>query len=86
MAATDTAGVFPIANYNNEEGGTHTGVMLNNSTGAASPVTLTYTSGGTWNSINGGTMPPATGDQELNNGFVFGNSDVQLTGIPYANY
>ena len=90
MASTDTAGVFPIANYNNEAGGTQTGVALTDATGAASPVTLTYTSGGTWNSINGTNVPPATGDQELNNGFVFTNgttpADFQLSGIPYANY
>ena len=89
MNSTDTAGVFPIANYNNENGGTQTAVTgLTDSTGAVSPITMTYTSGGTWNST---PNAPATGDQELNNGFLFSGGsgtpvDVQLTGIPYANY
>jgi len=85
LASTDTAGVFPIANYNNEATGTQTGVTLNDDTGTATTATLTYTSGGTWNSRNY-TPPTGDGDQELNDGFIFGNSNVTVTGIPYANY
>ena len=93
MAASDVAGVIPIANYNNEDTapGATTGMdtSLHDSTGAVTTATLNYSTGGPWSSIGlGGTPPfaPVGGDQELNLGFIYGDTDAMLGNIPYTNY
>ena len=89
MAATDTVGVFPIANYNNEAGGSQSGLSLNDDTGSvpATTPTLTYTTSGTYNSRN--FTPATAGIRRLNAGFIYGNSDdrhAHRNPVAYANY
>ena len=89
MAAGDVAGVIPISNYNNEDTApgatTGTDTSLHDATGAATSATLNYTTGGPWSTIPG-NFTPANGDQELNWGFIYGDTDAMLGNIPYKNY
>jgi fibronectin type 3 domain-containing protein len=85
MAPTDVAGVYPQGSFNNATGANATNVPLVDSNGNATGALLTYTSGGTYASRDGSVVP-ATADQKLNHGFIYGNSNVTVTNIPYANY
>jgi len=86
LVASDSAGVVPQINWNNAAGGTGTSLPLLDNTGAATAAALTYTAGGTYSSIGGAAIAPAGGDEKLNTGFVFGNGNVTVSGIPYATY
>ncbi len=75
LAPTDVAGVVAVANWNNVEDSrsmpdvavVETTSALNDSTGAATPVTLTYQGNGGWN--NGGANI-TTGDAKMMFGFI----------------
>src|SRR3954470_12629999 len=58
MLPTDSAGVVPQTNFNNVAGGSGTGLSLLNGSGIATPVTLTFTAGGTYSSIGGAAITP----------------------------
>ncbi|MDB5356759.1 MAG: hypothetical protein JWN24_3212 [Phycisphaerales bacterium] len=86
LGATDFAGVPAVAqnNWNNIPGGTGAGVpLLDNASNFAA--TLNFTSGGTYATVPN-TITPQPGDQTLNTGYIFGNSDIKISGIPYAAY
>lgn len=83
MASTDVAGVVPQANFNNEPGNSGTSVGLNDATGHSTTALLTYSASGTYSV---GQASPVGGDQELNDGFIYGNGSVTVTGVPYHMY
>jgi len=68
MDPTDVAGVIAQANFNNVAGQSGTNVALNNASGVATAVTLTFSAAGTWGSNIGATTP----NQRLMNGYVDG--------------
>ena len=83
MAPTDSAGVIPQTNYNNETGGSGGPFVLNDSTGTPTTAMLTFCGSGTYSV---GQTNPVGGDQELNDGFVYGSTTISVTNIPYADY
>lgn len=85
MASTDSAGVVPQTNWNNETTGSGSGITgLIDSTGATvAGLTLTYAGQGTYDV---GQTAPVGGDQKLNDGFIYGNTTVTVSGIPYPIY
>ncbi len=83
MLATDSAGVVPQTNFNNVAGGTASSILLNDNTGTPTTALLTLGGGGTYDV---GQTSPVGGDQKLNDGFVFGDTKITLTNIPYARY
>lgn len=85
MDPTDVAGVYLTGNFNNVAGGTANSVPLHDSNGLlfGSAPTMNVTAGGTYNST--GTVP-ATADQKLNNGFIYGDSTVTISNIPFGHY
>ena len=87
LAATDTAGVVPQQNWNNEGGHSGSLAALVDSSGGAVSTTVTWSSGNTW----------ANGDQSLggaNNALLSnyldggsgGPATVSLANVPYAFY
>jgi hypothetical protein len=86
LAPGETAGVVPQSNFNNVAGGTGSGLALVDNTGAATGMVLAYTAGGTYSSIGGLAIAPTSGDEKLNTGFIFGNANVTVTGIPFTTY
>lgn len=97
LAPTAAAGVVPLTNFNNETGGTGSGLSLVDSTGTATAATLSYLS-------NNGTFhtsqsPSAGPNQTLLAGYIDTESPadamgagrptdttVTFTNIPYAAY
>jgi hypothetical protein len=83
----ETAGVVPQSNFNNVAGGAAgSGIALVNNTGAATGMVLAYTAGGNYSAVGGLAIAPATGDEKLNTGFIFGSANVTVTGIPFTTY
>ncbi len=81
LNATDTAGIgaFNAANWNNLDGNPGGPASLNDSTGTASGVTLTW--GSTSPALYGSGTGTATGDAKMFNGYIdnLNNSTVTLT-------
>lgn len=86
LAPGEAAGVVPQNNFNNIAGGTGSNLSLVDNTGAPTGMILAYTAGGTYSSIGGLAIAPTSGDEKLNTGFIFGNADVTVTGIPFTTY
>ncbi|MCP5538419.1 MAG: PEP-CTERM sorting domain-containing protein [Akkermansiaceae bacterium] len=91
LAPGDSAGVIAQANWNNAPGGSGTIASLNNDTGGASGVSLSWTADEAWSVQTAATSGP---DGTLLNGFISDNntagngatSKVDITGITYATY
>lgn len=86
---TGTAGVVPQANWNNLNGATSAAVTLNDSTGAATTATVSWSSGNTWSNGEANGNPGNQNALLLNNyldGGSGGVATVTLSNIPYANY
>jgi hypothetical protein len=83
LAPTDSAGVILQTNFNNETGGSGSNLVLNDGTGTPTTAELTFAGAGTYTV---GQASPVGGDQELNDGFVYGNTTINITNIPYAQY
>ncbi len=88
LGPTATAGVVPVAHYNNETNTSGTSVPLLGSTGTPTGATLTYTSGtGTYHAaFGGGTVNPNNGDEVLNNGGIYASPKATVSGITYGSY
>jgi hypothetical protein len=86
MDPTDSAGVVPQTNYNNVTGNTGTNVALNDKTGAATAVTLTFSAAGTW----GTGLGTADGNHKMLNGYVDGTDNGSNTftfnNVPAGTY
>ena len=77
---TDSAGVVPQTNYNNVTGQTGAALALNNASGVATAVTLTFAGAGTW----GTGVGTATPNAKLMNGYVDGSDAVGATSNTYT--
>jgi len=88
LAATDLAGVVPLGNFNNVNG-VSGGATLNDATGTATTASLSYSSAGSYATVNA-TTAVAPGDEALNTDFLnsAGATPVSVTvsGVPYAQY
>ncbi|HEV2970905.1 MAG TPA: autotransporter-associated beta strand repeat-containing protein [Pirellulales bacterium] len=96
LLATDTAGVVPQANWNNTANAAGTTATVDSpvagtivdSSGAATPVTLTYASNNTY----GVGQTITNGDSKLMNGYLDLNNanatttSVALANLPYSTY
>jgi hypothetical protein len=86
LAATTSAGVVRQANWNNIGGYSSTTGALNNNNGTATTTTLSYSAVSTGEFY----YAPATGDEQLNNGYILrlGTTPITFTlnSIPYSNY
>ncbi len=89
----ETAGVVPVANWNNSPGGrlaTQTTPMaLVDDLGESTSATATWASANTWGIRYGfGALADKDGDQRLFHGYIESrdNSTATITGIPYASY
>jgi len=81
MSPTDVAGIIPSANWNSFlVGANATPQALNNSTGAASGATVSWTSNNTWNT---GTVN-APGGFQMMKGYL-DSSDTSVTSVNVAN-
>ncbi len=86
---TGTAGVVPQANWNNLNGASSAAVTLNDSTGAATTATVSWSSGNTWSNGEANGNPGNQNALLLNNyldGGSGGAATVTLSNIPYAHY
>lgn len=71
-------------NYNNVTASSSaTAIALNDDSGTASGATFTFSSGG---NFAAGNATPVGGDEKLYRGYIFGDSSVTLSNIPYAHY
>jgi hypothetical protein len=72
LLPTDSAGVVPQANWNNYDnfanGNAGTDVALNDDTGAATPVTISWTANDSWNNDDPAPAANAAGNDKLMNG------------------
>src|SRR4051812_26272655 len=72
LLPTDSAGVVPQLNWNNYDnfvnGPSGTDVALNDETGAATPVTISWTANDSWNNDDAAPLATASGDDKLMNG------------------
>ncbi|MGC6464871.1 MAG: PEP-CTERM sorting domain-containing protein [Akkermansiaceae bacterium] len=88
LAAGDSAGVVPQANWNNAPGASGNLAVLNGDEGAASGASLTWATDEQW-SIGG---PAADPNGTLLNGWISANNSnapdatVSIASIPYATY
>lgn len=84
LATTDSAGVLASTNYNNVTvSSSATAIALNDDSGTASGATFTFSSGG---NFAAGNENPVGGNEKLYRGYIFGNSSVTISGIPYGLY
>ena len=84
LSATDIAGAVPQANFNNVTGGAQTGYPLNDASGAASPVTVSY--GAFIRYTGAGNV---TAENALFEGYIQNNNTpmtITLSGVPPGNY
>lgn len=93
LNATDTAGLFPQQNYNNNlfsgNGGFSTSApqTLNDASGVATPVTLVVTANDSWNSGSGHASPDSTLLNGLVKNFGTGSTDTfTLANVPSGTY
>lgn len=86
MAATETAGVVPLAHWNNATNAAGTNLPLLDQTGTATQTTVTYTADNTW--VLPGTY--AAGNARLMSGYLDDKNGtattVKVAGLPSANY
>ena len=92
MPATTSAGVVPMANWNNLTGPVgnpaSASLALNNNAGAPTGAVVTsYAAADFW-SVSGSTL---TGNAQLMNGYLdtsngIRNSHISVTGVPYSSY
>jgi len=86
LAAGDVAGLVPQSNFNNVANASGAAIALNNSSGGATGVTLTFAGAGTWGSGSGSASPNAA----LLNGYVDGTDNGSNTytfnNVPAGKY
>jgi len=72
LAATDTAGVVPISNWNNEHGATGTATTLGDSSGTPTAIGVAWQSDDNWDATQEANTDqfPAGGDQTLMAGYL----------------
>ncbi|HZL34352.1 MAG TPA: hypothetical protein VFC78_03515, partial [Tepidisphaeraceae bacterium] len=86
LAPGDIAGVVPEPNYNNQAGGTQTAVALSDDGATANGATLTYAGGGNY-AVNAAPLVSyGSPDEALNDGFVYGTTDVKVNNVPYSHF
>jgi len=83
LGSSEVAGVVPAANWNSFVGNSFTAAALKDASGAASPITLTFTTDESWGT---GTYAPAAGGAQGNakllNGYI---NPTDTGGDPHTN-
>ncbi len=90
LAPADAAGLIPLPNWNNINGNVHVNTALNDSNGAPTTVTISFTADESWGS---GTDDPATGlpNHKMLNGYLGISNDgnfrpLFLNNVPNGAY
>jgi len=90
MDPNDVAGVVRESHYNNAVASGTAMPLMDNTGDTSAGVTMDWSSPGFWAAVHNATFGPATGDQKLNDGFVYtadvANDTVTVNNIPFATY
>lgn len=91
LAPGDIAGVVPAANWNNASGTSGSSGNLNDDSGAATTMDVSWTAQGTWSWERSGDPVPANANGVMFNGYLDttgndGSHTISVTNVPYARY